>query len=39
VSRHGFRAGPESQPMIDVVKALDEADFLALAAYLATLER
>lgn len=34
-----FRAGPESKPMIEVVKALNEPDFLALAAYLATLER
>ncbi|WP_439395850.1 c-type cytochrome [Bradyrhizobium sp. PMVTL-01] len=37
--RNGFRAGPESKPMIDVVKTLNEADFLPLAAYLATLER
>ena len=37
--RHGFRAGPESKPMIDVVNALNEADFLPLAAYLGTLER
>ena len=37
--RHGFRAGPESKPMIDVAKALNEADFLALAAHLGTLER
>jgi cytochrome c553 len=37
--RHGFRAGPESGPMIEVVKTLDEADFLPLAAYLGTLER
>lgn len=37
--RHGFRAGPESGPMIDVVKPLSEADFLTLAAYLGSLER
>ena len=37
--RHGFREGPESGPMIEVVKTLDEADFLPLAAYLGTLER
>ena len=37
--RHGFRAGLESESMIEVVKALNEAYFLPLAAYLATLER
>ncbi|MGY3236026.1 cytochrome c553 [Bradyrhizobium sp. USDA 4448] len=37
--RHGFRAGPNSKPMIDVVKSLDEGHLLPLAAYLATLER
>jgi cytochrome c553 len=37
--RHGFRAAPESKPMIDVVRSLNEVDFLALAAYLGTLAR
>jgi cytochrome c553 len=37
--QHGFRAGPESMPMIEVVKQLKESDFLPLAAYLASLDR
>ena len=37
--RHGFRAGSEGDAMIEIVKKLDEADFLPLAAYLASLER
>ena len=37
--RHGFRTGPESGPMIEVVKDARRGEFLPLAAYLATLER
>ena len=37
--QHGFRAGPESKPMVEVVNGLKEADLLALAANLGTLER
>ncbi len=37
--RHGFRAGPESEPMIAVVKQLKESDLLPLSAYLGSLER
>jgi len=37
--RHGFRAGPESGPMIEVVKQLKETDLLPLAGYLGSLDR
>ena len=37
--QHRFRAGPESKPMVEVVNGLKEADLLALAAYLGSLER
>ena len=37
--QHGFRAGPESKSMVEVVNGLKEAGLLALPAYLGTLER
>ena len=37
--RHGFRTGPESGPMIEVVRQLKESDLLPLSGYLASLDR
>jgi len=37
--RHGFRTGPESGPMLEVVKQLKESDLLPLSGYLASLDR
>jgi cytochrome c553 len=37
--RHGFRTGPESGPMLEVVRQLKESDLLPLSGYLASLDR